>query len=320
MIEREGGASPSLVCPTCDAELAREPERVRCASGHSFSSLGNGVDFVGGREGIHYPSSGLDLLLRLQREHFWFVARRRLIVDWVLGTGLGRGSTFLDLGAGSGDIGSKLGERGLSVIAADYQLESEAAVRTFSETIPFYAIDAYRLPFRGLDGVGLFDVIEHLDRPIDALVQVRRALRPGGWLFLTVPARRELWSSVDVHSGHRLRYDLRTLRAQIRAAGLRLVRATYFMSPLFLPLWVSRSLARGRTPERVDEAQAHACIEKRIALPPAPLNALALWILRLEQLWLEVADVPLGSSIIAIARRPDAESAPAASAHSAGRR
>jgi SAM-dependent methyltransferase len=298
------GVTFSLVCPTCGEELAREPFGLLCPGGHRFSTLKNGFDFVGTRHGVHYPVSGIDRMFRIQREHFWFVARRRLIVDWVLACGLGRGSTFLDLGAGSGDICSTLREHGLDAVAADYHLESEAAVHRFSESIPFHAVDAYRLPFRGLDAVGLFDVLEHLDRPTEALAQVKGALHPGGWLFLTVPARRELWSNVDFYSGHRLRYDLMTLRKQVRAAGLKPVRASYFMSLLVPPLWVSRSMFRGRMPDRLGPEQVHERFEKLDEIPPASLNALALSALALERLWLKVADVPLGASIIAIARRP----------------
>lgn len=49
--------------------------------------------------------------------------------------------------------------------------------------------DVYRLPFQdaSFDCVTLADVIEHLERPDDALVEIARTLRPGGQCVVTTP-------------------------------------------------------------------------------------------------------------------------------------
>ncbi len=52
--------------------------------------------------------------------------------------------------------------------------------------------DAAQLPFpaAALDYVASSHVLEHLPNPVRALVEWRRTVRPGGWLYLVVPDRR----------------------------------------------------------------------------------------------------------------------------------
>lgn len=74
--------------------------------------------------------------------------------------------------------------------------------------------DIYNLPnWKPFDLIGLFDVLEHLPDDVKALKEIRKALKPGGKLILTVPASMKLWSYVDEVAGHYIRYSSKTLKS-----------------------------------------------------------------------------------------------------------
>jgi SAM-dependent methyltransferase len=291
-----------IACPRCEALLVAGDKAALCPAGHAYPALRTGYDLrVDARE-VHYPSTAIDRLLRMHREHFWFVSRRLLVVSWALKYGA-PGETFLDLGAGCGDMSVALRKAGFQTIAADYHPAGGEALRALDEAIPFHSVDAYRVPFRDLDGMGMFDVLEHLDDPVEALRQAARALKPGGWLLISVPARRELWSNVDLYSGHRLRYDKRTLRKHVGEAGLTTVRATYFMLPLALPLLWSRRLGSWRMSSTLTETEVQATFDNLAEIPPPIVNRMAMGVLAIERAWLRGANLPYGSSLLALVRR-----------------
>jgi len=64
-------------------------------------------------------------------------------------------------------------------------------------------LDARRIPFAShFDLVGAFDVLEHVDEDEQVLAEIRRALRSGGGLVLTVPQHAWLWSRQDELACH----------------------------------------------------------------------------------------------------------------------
>ena len=88
----------------------------------------------------------------------------------------------------------------------------------------------------------IFDVLEHIEKPVDFLQTIRAGLAPEGLLYLTVPALDLLWSEEDVQAGHFRRYSLRSLTTEVESAGFEVRYATYFFSYLVLPILLLRSL------------------------------------------------------------------------------
>ena len=62
-------------------------------------------------------------------------------------------------------------------------------------------------------------MLEHLDDDRAALAELRRVVRPGGALVVTVPAHPRLWSRHDELNHHRRRYTRASLRAAAGAGG-----------------------------------------------------------------------------------------------------
>jgi len=228
----------------------------------------------------------------IARSHWWWRAREVAIVRELRrlrkGTAPGR---ILDVGCGDGVHFAALAEFGdVEGIEADAStLDPAGPWRSRIHVTAFQA----PLPIAGRYDVILFlDVIEHLDDPVAALALARSLLTPGGAVLVTVPALPWLWTSHDDLNHHRRRYTRSHLVADFGAAGLAVDRMRYLFHSLVPAKLAVRLIERVRrsrpAPPRV---------------PPAPLNALAKLVARVEMVALApVAGVLPGTSLLAVAR------------------
>jgi hypothetical protein len=153
-----------------------------------------------------------------------------------------------------------------------------------------------------IPAVGMFDVLEHIEKDEEFLVMVRARLRPGGRLFLTVPAYQLLWSQEDVDAGHYRRYGTRSLRGALERAGLQLEYTTHIFWPLPVPIAIARALA-----SRLGLRRGAGAASRRseYIAPAALLDGLILRLLGPETALVgQGRRVPVGSSILAVAKRP----------------
>ena len=162
----------------------------------------------------HHPS--------VLRSHTWRTAANS--AAYLLGS-LQPGQDLLDVGCGPGTITLDLAElvapgRVVGVDAAPEVLAQADELRR-SRAVPnaeFRAGDVYALdlPDASFDVVHAHQVLQHLSRPVAALVEMRRVLRPGGTLavrdgdygaFVWAPAApeltrwRELYHRVTARNG-----------------------------------------------------------------------------------------------------------------------
>jgi SAM-dependent methyltransferase len=125
---------------------------------------------------------------------------------------------------------------------------------------------------QAFDVVGLFDVIEHLDDPLQSIADALVFLKPGGRVVGTVPALMALWSSIDEHAGHKTRYSAESLRSLLaRLSGATVLEIVPFFRSLVPLVWVQRRLV-GTSSGAEPSAHAAASVQN-LRVPPAAINA-----------------------------------------------
>lgn len=296
----------SLVCPKCRAPLNRESSAWCCASCRdSYPEEGGIVHLLAGRTGAPaFDGRYFETLAPVEDRHFWYVARRRLIVDVLLRTipDFTRRPLF-DVGCGSGGLLSFLGAAGIPLAGAcDAYLQGLEHARRRLGALPLLLVDEGRLPplGPGQTMVTLFDVLEHLDDDLGTLRWIESVLEPGGLLVLTVPAHPFLFDEMDELAHHRRRYTRSQLRRRLEAAGLQVRFLSHFMCPLAPLLFVLRAMGRFFYAKGTG-ASARRNAELRVV--PA-LNGLLTSVLAMERYALRLFSLPFGTSIIAVAARP----------------
>jgi SAM-dependent methyltransferase len=165
--------------------------------------------------------------------------------------------------------------------------------------------DAAELPFPDctFDIITALDVIEHVDSDHDALVELRRVLRPGGLLIINVPAYPLLWSYWDDILGHRRRYTVRTLARAVARAGLRVRKVSYSNALILPPVILVRVLKGLLT--RANTARGNGRDPETDFMPvPRWLNSALIAYYRREARWLRHRRLPFGLSVVCVAQRP----------------
>jgi 2-polyprenyl-3-methyl-5-hydroxy-6-metoxy-1,4-benzoquinol methylase len=162
--------------------------------------------------------------------------RRNEIVREFLG-GLPPGVTVLDAGCGEGVLVKEFREHGMDISGLDLNYESERVKRG----------DLCRMPFAdgSFDAVLLLDVLEHLEFKNQdvALAEIRRVMKQGACLVLSVPNQAHLlsrWGMVlrgelvraDVEENHPGERPLRENIRLVRQAGFRAERIEGVTLPL----------------------------------------------------------------------------------------
>ena len=201
----------------------------------------SGIYVMPGEVEISYPDDGHEQCAAIEAGSLWFKHRNDCIVQ--LADHFGFRGTMLDVGGGNGYVALALGnpDRVCWLVEPGLSGCREAKARGI-ETVICATLESLELEDVGVDGAGLFDVLEHIENPEGILDAVYRVLRPSGRLLVSVPAMPWLWSGEDVVAGHFRRYTNGSLTRQLENAGFVVEQSGYFFFPLVLPVLLARTL------------------------------------------------------------------------------
>lgn len=240
----------------------------------------------------------LDATARAEETHYWFLGLRRVAHQLLTrATGGQAISRIVDCGAGTGRnlewlsafgyaVGVELTPTGLATGRA----KGRRLVRGTVTALPFADASA--------DVATSFDVLYCLDDASEemALREMWRVLKPGGCVLVNVAALDVLHGSHSTLTHEVRRYTRARLRSRLERAGFRVERLTFTNLTLFPPALAVRTLQRitGRAAEASDAD---------LQVPPAPVNAALNAVLTMESAWLRIADLPIGTSLMAVGRK-----------------
>jgi SAM-dependent methyltransferase len=136
------------------------------------------------------------------------------------------------------------------------------------------------------------------DNEMTALAELFRVLKPGGRLFLNLPAFSFLRSEHDRATDVARRVTLGEIKHKLGQAGFLTRRATYWDMFLFPIVVVVRLFRRERPEDLGNPARSD------IVLPRAPFNLALTTVVQLERALLHYVNLPVGSSVAVVAVKP----------------
>jgi len=241
----------------------------------------------------------LEATARAEDRHFWFIGLRRharQMLDAAL-----RGGTvhvIVDCGTGTGRNLDWLQQYGLAVgierSAVGLRLGRARRGRLVQATVT-----ALPVATASADLVTSFDVLYCLDDASEAQAvgEMFRVLKPGGIALINVAALDILRGAHSTLTHEVRRYTRTRLGARLEQAGFRLERLTYTNMATF-PITLASRLADRLTGRAAKGSAAE------FTVPPAPINAILDAALAVEAGLARFVNLPVGSSIMAIARKP----------------
>lgn len=239
-----------------------------------------------------------DRYLKLEQEHFWRNAKRKLVLQWIEEALPNTTGRVLDIGGAASLITRELKRFGdVTVVEPDAGMLSTIREATVINAIKGGFPD---LPVSGLfDLITLLDVLEHIEDDRVALIEIRRFLRDGGVFLVTVPAYMWLWSDHDVALHHKRRYTKHQLRVLLEEAGFEVLRISYWTSVVF-PIMLLQRLLDGLRGRALNRSKRQATYRNKT--PPVLINRILGIMMDLERVILRKMTLPVGGSIIAVCR------------------
>lgn len=237
----------------------------------------------------------IEQMNKLESAYWWHVGRRFVIRSFLkkyLSPDPAR--SVLDFGCGTGGNLKLLQEFGRVEGADVSPLAVDFCRRKGFENIKL--IHPGENLTKQYDLITAFDVLEHIREESDQLKIWRAGLKNQGWLCLTVPAYRFLWSEHDEALQHVRRYVASELRAKLHNAGFDVARISYAVTITF-PIFLFYRLLRGFLPK------SYANPKTSYVMLPDFLNSLFIWFIYLESKIIKKINLPFGTSIIVIAQK-----------------
>lgn len=241
-------------------------------------------------------------MFKVEEKHFWYRGMGRitgallrkylpqLTYNTILDAGCGTGGALLFL--------RKFGKvRGVDISPLAISYCKKRGLKNVKEC------SIEKLPFRDntFDFLTCFDVIcqQEVKNDTRALAEFYRVLKPGGLLFLRIPAYNWLRSYHDVPLHTKHRYNTGEVSSLLKEVKFSILKLSYINTILF-PLVLAKRLSSRFFPHHHSDVTP---------LPPI-LNTLFFFPLIMESFLICSFNFSFGLSIIAVAKKKKAKPAP----------
>lgn len=236
-----------------------------------------------------------DEMYKVETQHWWFVARRKIIASVIDGLNLESNSKIMDAGCGNGDnleFLSKYGE--LIAIEREDNALARAQSRQIGKVVKGELPDNFPSDInKENDLIVLLDVLEHIDDDEKSLSMLKNWAKNNAVLLITAPAYQFLWTRHDELHHHKRRYTVGQLKKIIEKNGWKVKYISYFNSFLFPIAFLARLKDKFFPPSTIDG----------LAVPNRFINRLFEKIFSLEACLLGRLTLPFGLSIIVVAEK-----------------
>jgi SAM-dependent methyltransferase len=140
-------------------------------------------------------------------------------------------SQVMDFGAGMGTLSMLLKKKfGCPIITVEIDSSNVAILEDLGFK-NFKNIEEIDYKF---DLIFSSNVLEHIENDVQTVQKLRDKIKPGGYLYLYLPAHKILWTKMDEIVGHYRRYSRSGILGMLSAGGLKVVRCHYADSLGFL--------------------------------------------------------------------------------------
>lgn len=294
-------------CPNCadqsDGSNLIGPDDWTCRSCGFALTLANGIPVFAPElidTTLGYDQSFFEFTASVERSHFWYVPRRRLLTT-LIDRYFPDASRYLEIGCGTGDMLSAVLalKSWPSVNGSDLYPKSLSSVASrLGKDVGLVQLDARHIPASAkFDIIAAFDVIEHIVDDEQVLKSMHAALKPGGGVIIAVPQHPFLWSHSDDLGGHVRRYRRGELEDKLQHAGFSIEYSNSYVALLLPLMLVSRLIYKYGRHSRTREPTA---VEYKL---PWLANAILTKILEAEvTAALAGLPLPVGGSRVVVAR------------------
>jgi SAM-dependent methyltransferase len=201
----------------------------------------DGIWFSESDGSFSYPKEGHEVLFQIEEKSYWFIHRNDCIIEAV--KRYPPRGVFFELGGGNGYVSKFIQDHGYDVVLMEPSTTGiENARRRGVDNVICSTFENAHLNRNSIPAIGIFDVLEHIPDDAHFLMNVKEMIARNGRLYITAPAYSFLWSREDIFAGHFRRYTLPRVSALLQHAGFAIEYATYFFSPLVLPIFLLRTI------------------------------------------------------------------------------
>lgn len=246
-------------------------------------------------------------LYKQEDKHWWHLAKRAAVVELIRrffpfdftqgqndrgGKGQDR-KKILDLGCGTGNNMEVLNQFGENF---GVDMSKEAVEFCRKRGLKNARVgSSYKTGFEKsyFDLITLLDVLEHTDDD-KTLEEINRILDKNGLLIINVPAFQWLWSRWDEVLHHRRRYTNQSLEKVLKRHGFKVEKISYMFSFLVIPALVLRFIKSSLSKDNYSSDFNYS---------NGFINKLMLRIAGLERKVMMFVQIPVGTSLICVARK-----------------